>query len=272
MRFRVGSVPFVNAKPLVAWFESLGEVSPVAVEYDLPSRLPRRLDDGAVDAILVSSIDLLTQPDRRAAAGVCIGSYGPAASVRLFSKTPIAEIASLALDASSMTSNALARLLLQREYGVTPRTELCQPDLPAMLSTHDAAVLIGNKGLAENAEGAVELDLGDEWTRATGLPFVWALWVGDENLVPELAAYLEEAFRWSRANFSQVCLQAAETSGWDLETCERYLGETMRYELGEREVEGLRLYGSLLKEFGIAESVYEPTFVHPTAVGAASSP
>lgn len=253
----------------MAWFESLGGRSPVTVEYDLPSQLPQRLSDGAVDAILVSSIDLLTQPGRKAASGVCIGSYGPAESVRLFSKSPIREIASLALDASSMTSNALARLLLRREYGVSPLTEICRPDLPAMLSTHDAAVLIGDKGLSESAEGVEVLDLGEEWTRATGLPFVWALWVGGEGLVPELAAHLKTSLQWSRENFSQVCLQSAEASGWDLATCERYLGNTMRYELGEREVEALRLFGTLLKEYRLANDVYEPEFVRPPAVGAA---
>ena len=63
-KFAVGSVPFVNARPLVAWFESLGSNSPVNVVYDVPSNLPLLLDSGDVQAVLVSSYDALSTPNR----------------------------------------------------------------------------------------------------------------------------------------------------------------------------------------------------------------
>ena len=50
-QFRVGCVPFVNARPLVAAFDAPNDW--VEVVYDVPSKLPALLDSGEVDAILV---------------------------------------------------------------------------------------------------------------------------------------------------------------------------------------------------------------------------
>lgn len=145
MPYTLGSVPYLNAKPLVRWFEEVpGSVS---VVYGVPSRLPGLLESGKVQAILVSSIEALRRPDLSIADDVAICSVQEVLSVRLFSKKPIAEIRRLALDASSMTSNALARIVLARRYGVEPECSSQPPDLDSMLRDHDAALLIGDNGM-----------------------------------------------------------------------------------------------------------------------------
>ena len=109
-RFRVGCVPYVNARPLVACFDQPNEF--VEGVYDVPSRLPALLDSGEVDAILVSSIEYLRREDLVVIGEVGIMSNGPVASVRMLSKVPLEEIQTLALDESSMTSNMLAQIIL----------------------------------------------------------------------------------------------------------------------------------------------------------------
>ena len=95
--------------------------------------------------------------------GCSISSLGEAASVRLFSKWPFREIQSLALDASSLTSNHLAQVLLAERYGVRPTICHLAPDLSAMLSQADACVLIGDKGMEADGAGLEVMDLGSEW-------------------------------------------------------------------------------------------------------------
>ena len=174
-QFRVGCVPYVNARPLVAAFDQPNEF--VEVVYDVPSRLPALLDSGEVDAILVSSIELLRRDDLLPVSEVGIMSYGPVRSVRMLSKVPLKEIKTLALDQSSLTSNVLAQIILA-EQGVFPKTETLSPDASDMLAHHDACVLIGDKGFEADGTGLVDIDLGEAWTSMTGLPFVWALWLG----------------------------------------------------------------------------------------------
>jgi predicted solute-binding protein len=173
-RFRVGCVPYVNARPLVACFDQPNEF--VEVVYDVPSRLPAMLDSGEVDAILVSSIEYLRRDDLVIAADVGIMSNGPVASVRMLSKVPLEKIQTLALDESSMTSNMLAQIILA-ERGVRPSLVTMEPDQGAMLTACDACVLIGDKGLEADGTGLVDVDLGAAWTELTGEGFTWALWL-----------------------------------------------------------------------------------------------
>src|SRR4051812_20284416 len=133
MRYTVGSVPYVNAAPLIAYFEHVPD-SNVKVETAIPSALPLLLESGECDAIMVSSVDALRHPGRRLVQGFGVGSYGPVESVRLFSKVPFREIESLVLDESSMTSNRLAQILLNDIYSVRPVTNSMAPDLWAMLA------------------------------------------------------------------------------------------------------------------------------------------
>ncbi len=264
MAYTVACVPFMNAWPLVAWFEHLGDESPVRVHYDLPSRLPEMLESGQADAILVSSIDALTTPGREVASGVCIGTRGAAESVRLFSIVPYESIRTLALDESSMTSNALAQIVLAEKFGVRPECSHCTPDLDRMLSEHDAALLIGDKGLSADGTGLHILDLGQAWAEISGLPFVWALWTG-RSIAPELSALFTEALTWAESNFESVVEEASERGGCDLQTCRRYLTETMNYRLEDIDLAGLRTFGEMLRRHKIATLIHFPEI----ALGAA---
>jgi len=287
VEYTVGCVPYVNAIPLVSWFEEQGDESPVKVLYDVPSRLPRLLDAGA-DAILVSSIDALSHP-RRMAAGVCIGSDGPVKSVRMFSKVPFGEIETLALDVSSMTSNALAQILLAETYGITPETRQMAPSLDLMLQDNDACVLIGDIGMIANGSGLQVMDLGEAWTTMTGLPFLWAAWTGGDSLRPELASLLyraakqscmgrgaeappwagEEDPQWVDRRRQAVLRRAMDHGGWSKRMAEDYLRNVMVYDLDERMLSGLQTFGDLLSKHQLLAEAHFPTVVDafPSPVG-----
>ena len=54
---------------------------------------------------------------------IAIASRGPVLSVTLFSRVPLAEVRSVALDEGSRTSAALAQILLRKRYGIRPAVE-----------------------------------------------------------------------------------------------------------------------------------------------------
>lgn len=265
-RFRVGCVPYVNASPLVWWFVNQGQNSPVEVVFDVPSQLPRLLEGGEVDAILVSSIDALRHSGRKIADGVCIGSHGPVESVRLLSRVPFGLIQTLALDQSSMTSNALARVLLQEGFGARPATLAMPPDLPVMLDVCEACVVIGDNGMAAQYPGARMMDLGQAWTDATGLPFVWAMWTGLSGLTPELTYWLNHSYDQGRPdgpNWSSVLEYAAQKVKWDTTMIDRYLRDCVQFSLGDLEFQGWELYGEKLVSLGLLEEIHWPDVVNP---------
>lgn len=263
MDYTVGSVSYTNARPLI---HSLS--GKVKVELGVPSALPELLDSGEAQAILVSSFDALSTPGRTFAEGCSIGSLAAAESVRLFSMVPFSDIKSVALDQSSMTSNNLALVLLAERYGVKPETETFPPNMGKMLKSHDACILIGDNGLAADGTGLDVMDLGQEWLDMTGLPFVWALWVGRHDLSGELVSILNEARAWGQSHLEEIIPDAMARSGWKEQVVRKYLGETMNYDLSERHLEGLALFRSLLIKHGLMKEIPFPKIVHATPLAA----
>ena len=252
----VGCVPYLNARPLARLFS---DTSHVEVIYDVPSKLPKLLDSGVAEAVLASAFDALKTPGRTYAEGVSIGSNAAVESVRLFSKVPFGQIDSLALDASSLTSNSLARALLAENFAISPRCEPALPDLNAMLQAHDAAILIGDKGMAASGEGLHVMDLGQAWTELTGLPFVWALWIGDDNLSPELVTLLNQAARWGEGQTEMLAKEAHAETGLPYDACVHYLQNVMDYRLTERHLLGLKAYRDLLVKHSLLSEELFPT-------------
>lgn len=256
----IGSVPYINARPLVRWF---ADSEDVRVVYDVPSKLPALLDAGNAEAVLASAFDALRTPGRTYAAGVAIASNAAVESVRLFSKVPFAEIRRLALDASSLTSNALAQGLLAEFYGARPGCEPAPPNLQEMLSDFDAGILIGDKGMAADGTGLYVLDLGEAWTALTSLPFVWAIWIGTASLSPSLVTLLNQAARWGETESELIARESAEATGLPYESCLHYLSQVMDYRLTERHLQGLTAYRDLLLKHDLLRDRLFPTAVEP---------
>ena len=254
----VGSVPYLNARPLVH------RLPPdVAVTYHVPSQLPSLLHSGAANAVLVSSIEAISNVGMRVCADASISTRGEVMSVRLFSKVPFAEVRSVALDRSSMTSNALARIVLRERFETDPVYAAEPPDLQAMLQRHDAALLIGDNGMRAKAGGLHVLDLGSEWASLTGLPFVWALWVGFDGLTEDLAADLVRARAAGVAAIPEIIGEEVRSGRWHPAVCSKYLAEVMNYDLDENHLAGLRLFGRKLIQHGLLAAAYEPELVRP---------
>src|SRR6266542_3440813 len=105
-----------------------------------------------------------------------------------------------------------------------------------MLRRCDAALLIGDPALFLDHErlGAEKIDLGEQWTSMTGLPFVWAFWAGRRAaLSHEAVAALGAARDAGVADSDNV---AKIYCGPDRAARGRaYLRENIYYVLGDRE-------------------------------------
>ncbi|MGQ9901458.1 MAG: menaquinone biosynthetic enzyme MqnA/MqnD family protein [Fimbriimonadales bacterium] len=243
-KLRVGSVPYMNAAPLTRWLET-DEAAPfVQVVYAPPSELARQLEARALDVALVSSVERARRADVYPAARLGIGSREAVLSVRLFSKVPLPQIRTVALDTSSLTSVALTQILLARAYGVRPEYRHAAPDLDTMLVQADAALLIGDLGMTAAHPAVVETrDLGSEWHRYTGLPFVWALWLANaETPRQPLEELLQHAYQWGMAHIDALVEAESQRTGIPRQRCEHYLKSVMVYALDDAMLMGLERF------------------------------
>jgi chorismate dehydratase len=250
-KLRVGAVNYLNTKPLV---EGLTGFAPeIALSFDLPSRLADRMARGELDVGLIPTVEYLRAGDYTHVPGIAIGSDGPVLSVTLFSRVPWPQIRTVALDVGSRTSAALTQILLRERYGVRPQVEPLPLDVPADDLTTDAVLLIGDRAMTACLPGfEFAYDLGEDWTRWTGLPMVYAVWAvrpGVDLGGTEAAFHKAKAFGLARAG--AIAAREAPALGVSAAYCRRYFSNIIRYDLGPRELAGLRRFGELARRVGL---------------------
>jgi chorismate dehydratase len=253
---RLGVVSYLNARPLVYGLES---EPAVRLERDVPSRVAARLHAGEVDLGMIPSIEYaFGRYD--IVPGVAIGSRGTVRSVSLYHSRPLDEVARVAVDTSSRTSVALVKVLLRERLGRDPEYVPMAPALAEMLAAADAALLIGDPALDQESR-VRRLDVGAEWTRLTGLPFVYAFWAGPPGVVtPAGVGRLRAALDAGRAAFPEIAAAHANGTPGRAAAYESYLRENVVYELGEEEIAGLREFYRRAHALGLVPAPPELSF------------
>jgi chorismate dehydratase len=253
---RLGAVSYLNAQPLV---HGLDAEPGVRLEQDVPSRVARRLHAGEVDLGMIPSIEYAF--GRYAIVpGVAIGSRGAVRSVSLFHSRPIEEVRRVAVDTSSRTSVALLKVLLHERLGRAPQYVPMAPALVDMLAVADAALIIGDPALDQEATVPC-LDVGEEWARMTGLPFVYAFWAGPSGVVtPAGVARLQAALASGRDAFSEIAARHADGTPDRAGAYEAYLRTNVVYRLGEDEIAGLREFYRRAHALGLIPTIPELSF------------
>jgi chorismate dehydratase len=243
----------LNARPLVHGLDARTDL--FDLRFDVPSKCATLLHEGAIDLGMIPSIEYLRGPERyRIVPDLGIISDGEVASVALFTRVPLREVRSIGLDTSSRTSAGLTRVLCREAWGIDPIFETVPPDAAARVEDHDAALLIGDPALFLDYEaaGLTKIDLGAEWTRLTGLPFVWAFWAGRADAIDEGGISALQQAR-DRGTAESDAIADAYCGSVRAGTCRRYLRENIKYGLGDRETQGLRRYYELAASHGLVE-------------------
>jgi chorismate dehydratase len=249
---RLGAVGYLNARPLVY---GLDREPRFELRYDIPSECARLLHAHTIDVGLIPSIEYLRGPQPYAfVPGPAVTSRGPVASVAIYTRLEPRDIRTIAMDTSSRTSVALATVLLRRAFGVTPVAMPMAPDLDAMLGRADAALIIGDVALFLDPPAPIrKIDLGELWTRETGLPFVYAVWAGWPGAITaEDVRLLQQARDRGVAGSDDVARAYYPDDPDRQAVASRYLRDNIRYGLGDEELDGLRTFYRYAAELGLA--------------------
>jgi chorismate dehydratase len=259
MSLRVGRISYVNCYPVYGAIDR-GKVSIDATLVDgVPSHLNRLMAEGRLDVSVVSAIEYARDAERYLVLpDLAISCDGPVRSVMLFSRIPIAALNGkrVIVSRSSMTSVALLELLFANVWKVRPEFVLGDAELTDISrfgeEPHDARLVIGDAALrlyeATGHGGSftklypVRADLGLEWKKWTGLPFVFAVWVALRTSpraeVIRAHRALRESRDWGLQHIHVLAEQASRTTGVALDMCVEYLSG-LDYRLSPPHVEGL---------------------------------
>jgi chorismate dehydratase len=250
---RIGAVGYLNARPLTWALDRSPERW--RVRYDLPAVCASLLHRGETDLGLIPSIEYLQSPDYRFVPGVGIGSRGPIASVALYTRVPVDRIRHIALDTSSRTSVTLIRVLCHHHFRILPTFVPHGPDLAAMTRAFDAGLLIGDPAFDADhgALGLQKIDLGEEWTTMTGLPFIYAAWTGRAGAVSAAdVAALQEAQAEGVRCAAAIAAEYGRGDAARTTRAAEYLRDNVRYGLGPEEAAGLQMFLDYAAALGLA--------------------
>lgn len=249
---RVGAVSYLNSKPLIEDLEGLADNAELMLDY--PSLLADDLAAGRIDVGLVPSIEVLRSSNYEVISNACVATQGPVLSVKLYSRVPLGKIRRLALDMGSRTSATLVRILLSEQYGVIPEVEPLPIDQTIEATTADAILLIGDRAIhTPSTKFVATWDLGEEWFRWTGLPFVFAMWaVRRDQETGSLETSLCQARDKGVTLLDEIAHREAPKLGIEVSVAQSYLKNNLSFYLGPAECCGLRLFQELAIKTGLA--------------------
>lgn len=255
MNWRIGSIPYLNVRPLIYGIED-------CVTSTVPARLAEQLYRKEFDVGIVPVAEVLCHDQYDILDRVAIGANGAVRSVLLFHNEPVASLRRIAVDTASRSSVMLLRILLQKVYRIEP--EFYPRPAAAKLADHPAMLVIGDEAIrylfGEGRQHPGILDLGTAWRELTGLPFVFAVWAGQRGVFNDagLRNLLLTAKTNGLANIEKIVQAITEAT---LEFRREYLTRSIRYELGTVEKQAVARFQLYAAELGLIEKRSELRYI-----------
>lgn len=259
----LGSVPFLNARPLIYPLEKGFIDHNFNIFYYNPSTLSKKLYKNEVDIGLIPVAEFLDRDEYLALPDISISSYGKVDSVVLLCRDKIKNLKTVAIDSRSQSSTALLKIILEVFIGIKPKYLKKDVD-DNFLENVDGGMLIGNSGLkalySDNNDFIV-YDLGELWTENTGLPFVYAVFAHKKEFNPvNSASLLLQAKNKGIGLVSEIADREHKKLGLTKNQCGIYLGERIKFDLDSEKIKGLREYQKLFFEIGELKRIKEIEF------------
>lgn len=288
---RISAISFLNTAPLMWDFDhgtppesEIGNRKSelgFEISYTIPSACADALRVGGADIGIIPAITYATIPGLVILPDAVIASKNDVRSILLVSHKRIEDVRTIAADTSSRTSVVLLQILLQKVWNSGPDVASASsrqfrrhpagppelrpmaPDIDAMLSAYDAALLIGDSALRLDPTKYISHDLAAEWRKLTGLPFVFAVWALRMSALAETSREPDPAMVLSRSrdhgtqpeNIGTIArlwsphLQLPEPVIAD------YLTRNIHYALDAENRAGLELFYRYAAELGIIPEV-----------------
>ncbi len=251
-KVRVSAVKYINSYPFMIGLRD-GEVASMAeVEVCHPSECADRLMNGLTDVGLVPVASIASMREFHIISDYCIGTQGEVRTVLLVSNTPPDEVKDIFLDFRSRSSVTLCRILAKKfwkkEFTWHPATE---EFVITAMKQGEAAVMIGDRCFEYAKHFKYRTDLGLEWKKFTGLPFVFACWVSAKPLDSRFTTLFSKALCEGIARRNEAVSLLKEGSVATPEEVIDYLNNNIDFNLDDRKREAISLFISYIKELNL---------------------
>ncbi len=277
-KLNLGQINYLNCQPLYHQLQETLNDNSFTLKIGHPAQLNEGLENGKIDISPSSSIlpavssdsDYFVLPD------IAIASLAEVRSVILLSRRPISELnnCSISLTSHSLTSIFLLKIILFRFQGLDPESITFTTEEFTPNQTREAALIIGDQALElyhKPPTGFKVYDLGRLWHQFTGLPFVYALWIGRKAVLPEKSLAVIELHQCLRKIVTELpekladlatstTLKKGQETAITPSQLLTYWRQAISYKLDQRALEGLDLFYQSANDLDLIDKVPELDF------------
>lgn len=243
-KIKVGIVSYLNTRPLIFGLKRQPIASQIELIEDTPARLAEMLKNDEIDLGLIPVAAIPELKEWHLAADYCIGTEGEAASVCLFSEVPLEEIERVYLDYQSRTSVALLKWIMKEYWGIHPELlHAADEDFRKEIKETTAGLVIGDRAFEQRKQSTFFYDLGAEWKKITGMPFVFAAWISNKPLPEEFISTFNQANAIGLQHIDEI----VAGHPFELYDLKKYYTLHLNYRLDERKKTAMEYFLSLMQ-------------------------
>ncbi len=256
-RFRIGAVPDFFCRPVIFGLQQPESPAAAGLFFESAGVNTERILNDECDAALIGPVEYArNSSDFSLYPSIGISSRGESRTSVLCVNRNIRSITSVAVGAVSSSDIILAKIILSEKFEQDIVIVPVIGSVQQMLLKADAALLTGNALLTSQWEGPT-LDLVDEWTDMTGMPFVHLLCAArKEKYKKEIASLLLSSQELGRASLSLIAAQQAEELSHPVDALEEQL-ESYAYGFDDEAREALGEFFRYAFYLGILPDVPE---------------
>ncbi len=257
--WKVGASRELLTRPL---YHTLNRSSgfPGELFFDTPQAHIEQMMGKALDAAFVAPIDLAqNSSDMILYPEIGAVSSGESGAARLYMRSDLQKIESVAVGNESTTTIVLSRIILGEKYESEPSIVPMLGTIEQMLAKADCA-LVSDRHLVGVTSKLPYIDIVDEWEDLTDLPFVHSVCIArSESFSPELHSLLMASQRSGSAALGAVAQELVKETSNSAEELEQYLSN-FSYGLDDPARQSLEEFFRMAFYYGILGDVPEITF------------
>jgi chorismate dehydratase len=243
-KIRVGIVSYLNTRPLIYGLKLEPIASQIVLIEDNPARLAEMLKQDEIDLGLIPVAAIPDLKEYYLSADYCIGTEGEAASVCLFSEVPLEQIEKVYLDYQSLTSVELLKWIMKEFWGIHPQLiPAIDEDYRNNITGTTAGLVIGDRAFEQRKQSTFFYDLGAEWKKITGLPFVFAAWISNKKLPADFIIAFNDANAVGLGHIEEI----VNSHPFPLYDLKKYYTLHLNYRLDVRKKKAMEYFLSLLE-------------------------
>ena len=255
-QLRFGATDFVSTRPLLFGLVN-DDTLRGRVCFEPAAAVAESFARGRCDAALIPAIEYLRGTGQYLLAGPALIGRSAPGSLIMLSQKPVEEIERVAVGEFCRNAVAVLRIVLAEHHGILPdllvEKRIGEDDwrdrYDAVLLTGDAAFREAN---AERVKGLVRYNVAEVWKSVTKTPLVHAVWVYDDRrLANEIALLLTASRDEGCGRMPSVAEDIARVSGLDAMLIYDHLTRAWSYELGDEELEGIRVLNDLARKYDL---------------------